>query len=147
MDSVTISDTFDQVISGEDIPQIGRLLKSLSPEAAATVPEGSPYSILTNLEHTDFWQRVWLARLDGTRRPNFRDDWRVPDASEYEAIRASFLANLARAKAIADSWPVDHHMKSDAVALRTLVSLAIHTTYHIGQIKLMARMIKRAGKA
>lgn len=113
----------------------------MKPETATKLPQGWPYSILTNLEHADFWQRVWLARLEGKPRPQWEADWRVPDESEFESVRASFLGNFKRAAAIVESWPRDHGLKSDDEALHSLVSLAVHNAYHIGQIKLMARIL------
>jgi len=141
MDASTVVDLFDQIIEGEDIPKIGHLLKRMDAETAARSLPGWPYSILTNLAHADFWQQTWLGRIEGTPRPKFQDDWRVPSAEEFPAVRESFLRNLQRARDIAGRWPVAHRAKSDERALHMLVSLAVHDAYHIGQIKLMARIL------
>ena len=141
MDAVTIADLYDQIIEGEDIPKIAYLLRRLPAEKAAHMLPGWPYSILTNLAHADFWQRVWLGRLEGRPKPKFQDDWRIPRLEEYDEIRASFLDNLLHARKIAQKWPVDHHVTNDERALHTLVSLAVHDAYHIGQIKLMSRIL------
>ncbi|MBS1723405.1 MAG: DinB family protein [Armatimonadetes bacterium] len=144
MDAATVAETFRQIIDGDDIPQIRHLLKRMKVEQAVLVPDDWPYSILTNLAHADFWQTVWLNRLQGKPRPKFQDDWREPEPSEFEAIRDSFLTGLDKAHELSQSWPIDHGMKSDESALKTLVALAVHDAYHIGQIKLMARILAKA---
>ena len=136
-----MAEVFRQIVDGDDIPQIGHLLKRMTAEQASTSIPGVPYTILTNLEHADFWQRIWLGRLTGGKKPSFKDDWREPDPSEYETIRGSFLANLAKAHEIASSKPFDHKMKSDDVAVKTLIMIPVHDAYHIGQIKLLACML------
>lgn len=141
MDAKTVANLFDQIASGEDIPKVDNLLKRMSAETAAQTLPGWPYSILTNLAHADFWQRIWLNRIEGRPRPKFKDDWRVPAPSEFEELRASFLEGLERSRAIAKNWPVEHKMESDDKALHLLVSLAVHDAYHIGQMKLMARIL------
>lgn len=141
MDPSTVTDMFKQIISGEDIPKIHTLLKRLNPEVAAKKLGGWPYSILTNLAHADHWQRIWLARIEGAKRPKFPEDWRIPDPSEFEELRTSFLSGLDRCLAITRSDEFAHHMKSDDAALHTLISTAIHNAYHIGQIKLMAQIL------
>ncbi len=147
MNSEALVDLFDQIISGEDIPKIGFLLGRLTPDQAALQLEGMPYSILTNLAHADLWQVIWMNRILGLKRPSFREDWRVPPAEEFLVVRESFLTNLAKARDLAAAWPIDHKMKSGDAVLHTLGSLAIHTSYHIGQIKLMARAIELQEKA
>lgn len=136
-------DLFRQIISGEDIPQVSHLLKRMKPEFAVRRLSGWPYSILTNLEHADYWQRIWLARITGEKRPSITKDWREPDISEFDQIRDSFLSNLARAEHLAASWPYSDDPDSDK-KLHTLVSLAVHDAYHIGQLKLMASILAKA---
>lgn len=143
MDSHTVLDLFQQIITGEDIPQISYLLKRIKPEAAIQKLPGWPYSILTNLEHADYWQRIWLARISGAKRPSLTEDWREPEAHEFEGIRARFIENLNQAEQLAASWPYAKHPDHDK-KLHTLVSLAIHDAYHIGQIKLMARILTQS---
>lgn len=142
MDGTTVADLFDQIVSGEDIPKIEHLLKRISPENAARLLPGTPYSLLTNLAHADFWQKTWLSRIEGGKRPQFKDDWRVPPVEEFESLRASFLGGLRRAREIAHSWPVPHNLENDDRALHVLVSLAVHDAYHIGQMKLIQRMVE-----
>lgn len=142
MDAPTVADALQQLVSGEDIPKIHHLLKRLKPEEAARQLPGWPYSLLTNLAHADFWQRLWLARIEGTPRPKYEDDWSVPLEGEFAAVRTSFLKNLDRALDIAENWPRDNKMVDDDKALHLLLSLVIHNAYHIGQMKLMARLLQ-----
>lgn len=144
MDGATVLDLFRQIESGEDIPKISNLLKKMTVEQACAKGEDWPYSILTNLAHADFWQQIWLARILGEPRPKFKDDWRIPAPEEFHAIRKSFLSGLDTALKIVTEWPIEHKMKSDDAALHTLMSIAIHDAYHIGQIKLMARLVPQA---
>gem|GEM_PF-5131833 len=65
----------------------------------------------------------------------------VPISRSTLAIRESLIANLQRAQEIVENWPWPHKVVSDDKTLHTLVSLAVHDAYHIGQIKLMSRMI------
>lgn len=142
MDPTTVADLLEQIVTGEDIPQIESLLKRMNPETAVMKLENWPYSILTNLEHADYWQRIWLARIEETPKPKLTEDWRVPSADEFPSIREGFLTNLDRARRLAKSWPYGDDPQSDK-KLHTLVSLAVHDAYHIGQIKLMARIAQR----
>lgn len=146
MSSTTLVDVFDQIIGGEDIPKISFLLQRLSPEQAALQLKGFPNSILTVLAHADLWQVIWLNRMAGISGPSYYKDWRVPIAEEFVAIRKSFLSNLGKARDLAAAWPFEHKLKSDDEALHKLGSLAIHTSYHIGQIKLIARGIEMLEK-
>lgn len=142
MDRASLAELFRQVWKGGDIPAPDSLLRNITPEAAAIRLTSMPYSILTNLEHADFWQRIWLNRLQGRRAESFVKDWRVPETAEWPAIRASFLANLQAATDLASAEPFEHRMKSDEAAVRTLVSLAMHTIYHLGQVKLLKRQVR-----
>lgn len=130
-----------QVLTGVDIPKVEPMLKRLSAEDAARTLDGFPYSILTNLAHMDFWQRVWLARLEGTPRPGWKDDWKMPDPSQFSPLRISVVNGMKRAIALASADPFIHQMKSDDVAVKTLIAMAVHDAYHIGQIKLIARVL------
>src|ERR1044071_2143871 len=60
MDRAVVKELFRQIIEGVDIPAAESLLKNITPEKAAMKLDASPYSILTNLAHADFWQQVWL---------------------------------------------------------------------------------------
>ena len=131
----TLADLYDQLASGVDIPAPKPLLSRIRPEDAARVLPGMPYSLLTNLKHMHFWQDLWLNKIKGGPRPTFLDDWKVPDASEFPALRAAFLKGFDEACALA-------HSKPSPEAAKDLVAIAIHNAYHLGQIKLIKRTLR-----
>jgi hypothetical protein len=91
MDPLTVAETFRQIMSGDDIPKVDYLLKRMAPEQASARLAGWPYSILTNLEHADFWQRIWLGRLTGGKKPAFTQTGAspVPRSSKPSVTRSS----------------------------------------------------------
>jgi hypothetical protein len=142
VDPKTAYDVLKQIWDGDDIPAPKSLLSRMKGVDAAKQLPGAPYSLLTNLAHADFWNRIWLARLKGEPRPNMLKDWRVPAAEEFEEIRASFLKTIEEAMKIADKKPFKHEMKDDDAAVRTLHMIAVHTAYHCGQMNLLKRMLR-----
>jgi hypothetical protein len=141
-----VRELFRQIIDGTDIPAAESLLRNVTPEKAAIKLDNMPYSILTNLAHADFWQQIWLDRLHGKRARRITEDWKAPAAGEWPQVRASFLANLGRASEIAAAEGFDHRMKSDEIAIKTLLQIAIHDAYHLGQVNLLKRGLRLAGK-
>jgi hypothetical protein len=135
-----------QIIEGADIPPPRSLLSMTAKRAATKLPE-MPYSILTNLAHANFWQQLWLDRLAGKRARSFLEDWKTPPLEEWPVIREQFLTGLERAIEIARSDPFDHKMKSDAVAIKTLLQIVVHDAYHIGQINLLKRQLRLGAKS
>ena len=127
----------DQLISGRDFDPPAKLLANIKPEAAVRLLPGAPYSIATNIAHTDIWQRVWLAQLDGTPRLNPFPDFPVVPAEKWPEIRAGFLANLERARELAAECPPDDEKRQ-----AKLLQFAIHGAYHVGQVKLLKRMLR-----
>lgn len=130
-----------QVWEGRDFPAPKSVLSRVSAEQAATIPPGFKYSLLTLVEHADFWQRVWLNRLNGLKADSFMKDWRVPAPVEWQDVRTSFLQNFEEALRIASTNPLDHKMKSDELAIETLTQIAVHNAYHIGQFVLLKRAV------
>lgn len=61
-------------------------------------------------------------------------------------IKDSFLSNFKLAMRIAASEDIQHHMKSDEVAVKLLLQLAVHTSYHLGQVNLLKRELRLASK-
>ena len=137
-----VAELLRQIRGGADIPAPATLLRNVTPIAAADLPDDTPYSILTNLAHAVFWQELWLDRLKGKRAKSFTQDWQIPDGSEWRTLRREFLDGLEEAIRIAESQPLDHKMKSDEVAERTLIQIAIHDAYHLGQINLLKRQAR-----
>lgn len=142
MDRSAVIELYRQIWEGDDIPPPASLLRNIKQETAALKLPRMPYSILTNLEHADFWQRIWLGKLNGKRAESFMKDWRMPADTEWKAVKSSFLENFREAMRIAASEPFEHKMKSDEVAVRTLLQLAIHTSYHLGQVNLLKRELR-----
>jgi len=132
-----------QVWEGEDFPPVASILRNVTPTTAAALPPGFKYSLLTLVEHADFWQRIWLARLIDIRAPDFRDDWRVPEPNEWPAIRRSFLERFEQAVRFASESPPATEPKREAAITRVLTQIAVHNAYHIGQFVL----VKRAARA
>ena len=147
MDPKAIAEVYRQIIMGGDIPAPASMLKGLKPERAAERLPGFPYSLLENLWHAVFWQTIWLNRLEGKKAKSFMEDWQSPEPSELPKLRARFLANLAKAHKIASAKSFKHKMKSDEAALKTLVAMAVHDSYHIGQMNLIKRATKFAGQS
>lgn len=134
---------FDQILQGWDIPTPAGVLRVREDKRAA-VPAGAPYSILTNLAHAVLWQDFWLQKLAGGRRKagpsEWNNDFRVPDPSEWHALKKRLLEGLQEARRIAASEPFDHEMVSDQEAIETLIRILVHVSYHLGQMNLLRRM-------
>ena len=118
------------------------VLRGIKPEDAAKLPPGFKYSLLTLVEHTDFWQRIWLAGLRGGKRPDMTKDWRIPSPEEWPTVRQSFLGGLEEAVAIASAEPFVHKKRSDENAVNTLLKIAVHDAYHVGQFVLLKRAVR-----
>jgi uncharacterized damage-inducible protein DinB len=145
MDAATVSETLRQVIEGMDFAPAKRLV-NIKADLACAMKEGFPYSIATNIWHCDYWNRLWLARLRGEKRPAknvWAEDWHEPAAEDWPEVKASFLENLTAAHEIASAKPFTHAMKSDDDAIQVLNQIAVHTAYHVGQVALLKRMLKQ----
>ena len=143
MDAQTAAEALRQVIEGEDFSGPVSLTHGISEQKANSVDAEWPYSIATNAEHAVFWNRIWLARLEGTKRPDMLKDWRTPAPNEWPRIRRDLVETLERAHEIASAQPFEHAMKSDSAACKTLLAMAVHTAYHLGQINLLKRMSRK----
>lgn len=120
-----------QVREGRDFPPPRRVLNRVRAEDACRRVDALDRSLAELVWHTDFWQQIWLARLEGTATRSITEDWYRPEAAEWLATRDRFLVNLDRAVSIAESG--QHRMKSDELANRVLTQLAVHDAYHVGQ--------------
>ena len=136
-----VREALRQVIEGADFEPPEKLLGNIKPEEAAQVLPGLPYSIATNVAHTDIWNRQWLSRLEGTHNEKPWPDFPVIPAEQWPETRDRFLSNLNRAYQIACSEPFQHHCRTDESASRALLQIAVHTAYHIGQMKLLKRAL------
>ncbi|MEP0766172.1 MAG: DinB family protein [Fimbriimonadia bacterium] len=150
MDRALLVMQFDQILEGWDIPTPAGVLR-VREDSRAAVPAGAAYSILTNLAHTVLWQDFWLQKLAGGRRkagpPEWNNDFRVPDPSEWHALKKRLLDGLQEARRIAASEPFDHKLVSDQEAVETLIRILIHVSYHLGQMNLLRRMASSAKRA
>ena len=138
----SLVELFDHIVEGYDIPKPSGL-KGVKKADAPVLLDGSPYSILTNLAHAVLWQEAWLSALHGEKVASmtlWNDDFRVPDPAEYEDLRTRFVAGLADARAIAAGSP--HKAASDDKARTLLLKIAVHGSYHMGQLNLLRRMLK-----
>ena len=144
MDHATLAELYRQILSGSDIPAPSRLLGGISGKKAAERLPGFPYSILENLWHAVFWQTIWLDRLEGKATMKFTEDWQSPAASDYPKLKARFIANVEKAHKLLSAKKLKHKMKSDDVAMKQLIAMAIHDSYHIGQINVMKRVSRKS---
>ncbi len=149
MNREAVGEALKQIIEGYDFDTSKRLV-NVKADVACHVPASCPYSMATNVWHCDFWNRLWLARLLGEKRPSgniYKMDWHVPSAAEWPATKDTFLANIQKAYEIATAEPFQHAMENDIKAVEKLCQIAVHTAYHVGQIALIKRMAKAELKA
>jgi uncharacterized damage-inducible protein DinB len=145
MDPKTVAEVFRQTIEGLDIPAPAGMLRTIKASDAARRLPGFPYSILENLWHAVFWQEIWLNRVEGKKAASFMQDWQSPDPTEFADLRARFVANEERARKLCSARAFKHKMASEEKALQTLVAMAVHDAYHLGQINLMKRAMRKKG--
>lgn len=149
MSQPVLVELFDQILTGRDIPKPVSFLR-IRPDLAATRLDGLPYSILANLAHAVLWQSHWLDKLSGRpTRPVFelwREDFREPDPSEFSSLRRQWELGLVEARAIAAGEQA-HRLSSDEEAAGILLQIAVHASYHIGQMKLLKRALDGTKRA
>ncbi len=136
----SIVELFDHILGGRDIPKPSGLSR-MKREVAVSRHPGAPYSPLTNLAHAVLWQEAWLRSLSGIKTSGpelWNNDFRVPEPGEYEALRARFVDGLKEARAFA-TGETPHRCPSDDKAVTTLIKIAVHASYHMGQINLLRR--------
>ena len=145
-----VSLLFQQILEGWDIPTPVGQLRLKQADAEVTL-DNLPYSILKNLAHTVLWQELWLGKLAGKKSPPsmevWRNDWRDPDPKEWADLRKRFIEGLQQAHEIASASPMPHHCKSDEEAVNTLLAIAIHAAYHMGQMNTIKRAIRLSNRS
>jgi hypothetical protein len=145
MDLTVLDRLYLQIQEGWDIPTPKGLLRVKRDDAAVTLP-GMPYSMVKNLAHAVYWQELWLGALEGASRPAnmevWRNDFRDPDPSEWEDLRKRFVEGLAKAREYCGERFKEHRRKSDEDAVNTLLAIAVHASYHMGQINVLKRALK-----
>lgn len=141
-----MAEVFRQILDGDDIPTPDGMLKIKQTDVSVEL-QGFPYSIITNLAHAVLWQDIWLNSLHGGPRESmiekWKNDWRVPPQSEWPSLRKEFVDGLKEAHRIAGSIPMDHKMETDEAAINLLVCIAVHSSYHMGQLNLLKRSIRQ----
>jgi hypothetical protein len=142
LDPATVAEALRQVLQGEDFHDPKQTTARIRLQAAMAQHVDAPYSIATNAMHTVFWNRIWLAKLRGIKKPAMIEDWRVPSAAEWPEIRLGLVETVEEAYVIASAHPFEHSMKNDTAACKTLLAIAVHTAYHLGQITLLKSLSK-----
>jgi hypothetical protein len=141
---------FQQIQEGWDIPTPQGLLR-VKQEDAAVTPAKTPYSMVKNLAHAVYWQELWLGSLAGAPRvPQeevWKNDFRDPDPAEWPDLRKRFVEGLQKAREYCGEGFKKHKHKSDRDATDTLIAIAIHASYHMGQLNLIKRVVKPRAKA
>lgn len=133
-----LTELFDQIIDGADIPRAEAILR-VSVKRAAMKLDSAPYSMLTNLAHAVTWQRLWLDTIEGRPTPPVHEVWmndfRVPAESEWAELKADFIAGLARARELSLAPDLSPGQ------VRRLLHIAVHASYHLGQLNLLKRQL------
>lgn len=128
-------------------------LENLSPEAAERRIDGANHSVAELIAHMDFWQRWFIARIEGTDAPmvaSAADGWPVVSSGDWPAIQQRFLEGLERAAALGDDAtrleeplapaidfpPLAHYTRRDA-----LIHVAGHNAHHLGQVVLLRQIM------
>jgi hypothetical protein len=142
LDAATVAEALRQVLQGEDFHGPKQATARIRLQSAMSQHSDAPYSIATNAMHAVYWNRIWLAKLRGIKKPAMIEDWRVPSAAEWPEIRLGLVETVEEAYEIASAHPFEHSMKNDTLACKTLLAIAVHTSYHLGQISLLKDISK-----
>ncbi len=121
------------------------LLGDLTEAQALAVPPGSLYSIAQVVAHMHYWQErgIALARGANPPRPEHLDDtFPPPQAGEWNALRAAFLAGLdVCARVAAEKSGASGPDGDDRDAAYDLALCpALHSAYHYGQIAMLRQI-------
>jgi hypothetical protein len=136
------SEALRQLLEGADFQTPAKVISRIAAKQACKVLPGLPYSIATNVAHADIWNRVWLNRLLGEPRFNPFPDFPPVPEKDWPDVRAKFLHHIVRAHELASADPFVHSCESDEAANKLLLRIAVHTSYHLGQIVLLKRALK-----
>lgn len=139
-----VQEALRQVVEGDDFAPPVKLLADLTPEQATSLIGGSVLSIASIVWHTLFWVDVWNAAVDGdTDRLNWipnDDTWPVVTAEEWPELRDKFISALSAAQQLAATVNPDAPGQPQGrTASQNFLQIAVHTSYHLGQIALIRR--------
>lgn len=99
------------------------------------------------MAHAVLWQEFWLNKLNGGRKKSsmkeWKDDFRKPAPEELEDLKSRFVSGLRQAADIAASGPFAHKCTDDIDAIDTLLRIAVHGAYHMGQLNLIKRSVSK----
>lgn len=126
------------------------VLDGLDWQDTGTIPSGVPHSIFQVVNHIIYWQDLFLSgleRTDITGPQHAKDGW--PGANqpatrqEWEQVVEHYQTGLVRAHEAVRSADLLHRVPARAETKRidVLTTLALHTSYHVGQIVLIRRML------
>ena len=124
----------------------------VAPEMRGRQPEGLPHSLWQLVEHLRITQRDILdfCRDADYREPRWPDDYwpaeaAPPSAEAWEESLAAFRTDREVLKALAVDPGVDLFARiphgTGQTYLRELLLVADHTSYHVGQIVLVRRLL------
>ncbi len=142
MDRKTVQRMLKMVRDGDDIPAPAALLKISAKNASKRLP-GFPYSIHENLWHAVFWQDMWLNAIEGKPNRDWTEDWQSPAESEWPDTKERFLKNIDQAIRLAGRKELKHSCKTDKRTAELLMNIAVHDAYHLGQITLIKRVLRK----
>jgi uncharacterized damage-inducible protein DinB len=141
----TANELLRQLIEGHDFEPVARMIGDLTPEQALVKREGWPYSIAENAGHTLYWQKLWLDGINerATKRARGKNvDWPAVSATEWPAVQAELLAGLQAAHAKSQgAGDLLRKLAHGETVEQVLLRIALHASYHIGQIALLRQVL------
>ena len=126
------------------------ILDGLDWQRAGATPNGIPHSIFQIVHHVIYWQDLFLSGLDrkdvvGPKRA--KDGWPGADqpktGTEWEEVVERYKEGLEQAhKAVRSRDPLlSIPAREETKRIDIINTLALHTSYHVGQIVLIRRML------
>jgi uncharacterized damage-inducible protein DinB len=137
-----VAEAMRQMGRGEDFWPADDLTRDLSPEQATKIPEGCPYSIATQVGHMLCWQDRWIDQIQGQPVKDSvsdEEDFPVVKPEEWMDLRARLVTGIEMASGLATGLETDRTVGTRSVS-ETLLKVAIHNAYHIGQIALLRQI-------
>jgi uncharacterized damage-inducible protein DinB len=139
-----VQETLRQLVDGDDFAAPAKLLADLTPEQATSAIGGSIVSIASIVWHTLFWVEAWNTAVDGDLNrlkwiPN-DETWPKVASEDWPALRDKLIRALTLSQQLAATVSLDAPSKIPGrSAVQNLLQIAVHTSYHLGQIALIRR--------
>ncbi len=137
--------------SEHDHPAAARILHGLSADQAFAEIPGSPYTITQLLAHVNANLQFNLQLLESDDPVSFVNPltaWPEVEKSDWAELRESFLTGLATLQRFAAKedltrvlYPATEGESAWTVGYKLAASVAKHTTYHLGHIVLLRRLL------